>query len=504
MHLPDAAGYGAWLAILRAAGLDFAKTKLVVTAHGGTAWHRRGNRFPWTGDEGEATFAERQMLRLADLVICPSAYMRERLLQNGFTKPERLVVIPNALTSQTRSFGVAGRDVRPVNELVMMGRVEPRKGVDRFLRAVRRLADEGVSGFGITFLGKPGPGVELDEIRAELGPLGETARFITHYDHIEAVNYVKTRDCLVVIPSLRENLPYSLYECLENHVPVLASGAGGMAELVAEADRARVLVAGDETRLAAALGEALAHGFRPARLAFEPSLAGLRLAMLHRDLLRTSGTTSCSPEPGADEDVAEILYGGGDEDGWAAAVNRRVGEVSADRLLLRHTDVRADEEALPAMTRLMTRSGADAVVVGFRAPAPSAAGEVAVRLAPGGPSELGVSENVFGAGFFLIRRRALLDVGGFQSDLASSRFAHWVLLNRLRARGGEVIGVPRALVDVGAPMAAALSAPMAAGFADMLLQPWRQRAAPDLEGFLERVAIMGSARPLDGEPEGCG
>ncbi len=206
IHAADAAGYACSLAILRAAGLAFSRTKLVVTAHGGIAWHRRGNQLAWTVDEAEASFAEKQMLRLADVVCCPSHYMKDRLLSMGQAAPEQLVVLPNALSGQTRSFGiVADRSVRPIDELVMMGRIEPRKGVDRFARVIRRLAAEGETGFSITFLGKPGPGVDLPGIRAMLGPLGKAARFITNYDHIEAVNYVKTHDCLVVIPSLREN-----------------------------------------------------------------------------------------------------------------------------------------------------------------------------------------------------------------------------------------------------------------------------------------------------------
>ena len=496
IHAADAAGYGASFAILRAAGLAFSRTKLVVTAHGGTAWHRRGNRLDWTVDEAEASFAEKQMLRLADVILCPSRYMRERLLSEGQAQPEQLIVLPNALTSQTRSFGVAGRSVRPVDELVMMGRIEPRKGVDRFTRAVKRLADLGVTGFKVTFLGRPGSGIDLDDIRVMLGPLGGDARFIANYDHIEAVNYVKTHDCLVVIPSLLENLPYSLYECLENGVPVVASEAGGMAELVDESDRERILVSGDDERLVETLKSALEHGMRPARLAFEPSVVGLELAASHGKLIEAARSPAADENKMASKaetlpDMGAIVYGGCDR--WADAANREAANLDQDLLCVRHAAVHPHREALPAMVRLLKRTEADAVVVGYQIAEPNGGncwgnGVRTTVTAVGGPAEQAVLRNLYGAGFFLIKRLWFSRLGGFKSDLQSSTVAHWELLNRLSAAGGEVAAIPRALSIVDPRTATALSGPIEEGFSDRLLQPWLQQAHSPLHEFIKMAA----------------
>jgi glycosyltransferase involved in cell wall biosynthesis len=445
VHAADAAGYAAWLAILRAAGLAFAETRLIVTAHGGTAWHRRGNQLAQTEDEALAAFAERQMLRLADVICCPSDYIRQRLLSHGQATPGQVIVLPNALSSQTRSFGVADGAVRPVDELVMMGRIEPRKGVERFINAVLRLAAAGVTGFGVTFLGRPGPGIELEAIRAKLGAIGGRTRFITSYDHVEAVNYVKTHDCLVVIPSLRENLPYSLYECLENRVPVIASDAGGMPELVAEEDRARILVAADQDRLVAALQEALEHGMRPAALAFEPSLIGLELAALHERLAADAPDQESQP-PHASALGEIIPYGdaAGVRD-WVFEANRRAGERDDDVLGFCHRPVHPHGDALSAMARLMAPAWVDAVVVGYQVAGEGAGASV---MAPGGPAQQAASRNLFGAGLFLIRRSWFIRLSGFAAGLPSSALAHRELLDRLTAAGGEIIGIPRALATV--------------------------------------------------------
>ncbi|MGI9452485.1 MAG: glycosyltransferase [Geminicoccaceae bacterium] len=503
VHAADAAGYASFFAILRAAGLAFSRTKLVVTAHGGITWHRRGNQLDWTVDEAEASFAEKQMLRLADVICCPSQYMRERLLSEGQAKPEQLIVLPNALTSQTRSFGVTDRSVRPVDELVMMGRIEPRKGVDRFARAIKRLGASGMTDFKVTFLGKPGIGVDLEDVRAMLGPRGGDTRFITNYDHIEVVNYVKTHDCLVVIPSLRENLPYSLYECLENGVPVVASDAGGMAELVDEADRERILVAGDDDRLVDTLKDALGHGMRPGRLAFEPSVVGLELAALHGQLVQEArspaagqykvvGDTNALPETGV------IVYGGRDSaPNWADEANREAAKLDHDLLCVSHAAVHPHHEALPAMVRLLERIEADAVVVGYQIAEPNGGRSWgddvrATVTAVGGPAEQAALRNLYGAGLFLIKRLWFNRLGGFKSDLQSSTVAHWDLLNRLAAAGGDVVGIPRVLATVDPQTAAALSGPIGAGFADRLLQPWLQQAPSTLQGFIRMAAASSS------------
>ncbi|MGH1478400.1 MAG: glycosyltransferase [Geminicoccales bacterium] len=485
LHVADAAGYGAAAAILRAAGLAFSKTKLVVTAHGGTAWHRRGNQLAPTEDEAEASFAERQMLRLADIVCCPSRYMSERLVADGQVDRAQVIVLPNALPSSTRSFGVADPSAKPVDELVMMGRIEHRKGIDRFAKAVRRLAAQGLTGLKITFLGKPGDGIEFDKIKEMLGPMGETVRFITHYDHIEAVNYVKTHDCLVVIPSLRENLPYSLYECLENHVPVLASDAGGMQELVAESDRSRILVAGNEDRLVEALEHALLHGMQPASLAFEPSVAGLKLALLHCRLVeevRRHGNEPGLEEHSYDAPLHPLIYGNQDDGhDWASDANSRLAKFDGDLLYCHHAAVQPDDEALAAMVRLQARTNADAIVVGYRViPAELAKPwdqpiKTPFIAAPGGPAEQGMTRNLFGAGLFLIRRSCFETSGGFATDLSSSNLTHWDLLNRLNAAGGDVIGIPRALASVEPSTADKLTEPSDPSFAKRLLQPWQQR-----------------------------
>jgi hypothetical protein len=96
-------------------------------------------------------------------------------------------------------------------------------------------------------------------------------RILTTFDHAEALSYLRRPGVLAVIPSLAENSPCVVAECLECGLPFLASRGGGTAELVAETDRARCLFEPTAAALAFALREALRIGHAPAQPAVPQS-----------------------------------------------------------------------------------------------------------------------------------------------------------------------------------------------------------------------------------------
>ena len=521
VHIADAAGYGQFFAILRAAGLASSRTRLVITAHGGIAWHRRGNHLPWTRDEAEATFAEEQTLKLADVVCCPSRYVRDQLLQSRLVSPERLIVIPNGLSNLARRYRQPDTSARAVKAFVMIGRIEPRKGFSRFAEAIRQLQAAGRFEFDVTFLGTAGPGIEIDDIRAMLGAKGETARFIDNFGPLETINYLRTNDCLVVVPSLRENLPYAIYECLENGVPVLASDVGGIPELIDPADRARIMVASDPKALADAMASALADGGKPGRLAFDPSDVALQHLALHAKLVDQAKRPERRPAAtvGAreKESIAAVIYGQGslsdeieserldilpapisavtdgigpDDMSWAVAANEAADALQAEWLALCHGWARPVKGAVDAMMALRSESHADAVVTGYKVALMDGgeAGPEEGLLAPGGPSVFSPSWNLFGIGFLLMSRTRFLELGGFQADGVPHQVAHWALLNRLVAHGGEVIGIPDVLATGYCQAPDDYRSCLTPGFAEALLIPWLERTPPDMQAMLRKGA----------------
>ncbi|MFW0258278.1 glycosyltransferase, partial [Klebsiella pneumoniae] len=121
-------------------------------------------------------------------------------------------------------------------ELVFFGSLETRKGLDIFLRALRKLSDEDKESIsGVTFLGKNvtmGKTDSFTYIMNQNKNLGLAVNVISDYDRTNANEYIKRKNVLVIIPSLVENSPYTVYECLINNFNFLASNVGAIPELI--------------------------------------------------------------------------------------------------------------------------------------------------------------------------------------------------------------------------------------------------------------------------------
>ncbi len=539
VHCADAAGYAAFVALLKAAGLALPATRVMVTAHGSTVWHNRGNLLQWYPDEAAQGFCHDVMMRLADVVCFPSDYMRT-VVAAADLGVRTGIVVPNGMAGATRSFGRSSDAVRPVDELVLFGRIEPRKGFDRFEKAINALLDRGHRDFKVTLLGKFGDRTDPDVTRALLSETRIVSRVIGDFNHVDAVNYLKGRNGLAVVASHRDNLPYTVYECLENRIPLVASAVGGIPDMIHPDDRARVLVADDHPALVEALADALTNGVRPARLAFEPSLADIELLAIHARLVDearndrarrgskaterapdiaalvygetgspvTAALARCLAEAAVDRRVrtvhlparlAEELPGVGPSDAiswieasaaeaWPEEVERTIGGIDSRCLLFCHSAVLPDPCAFQAMHRLLRAARLDAVVCGFRAGLVGREGVVTGPLpALGGPREYAPCRNLFGAGLFLITRTAFDRLGGFDQDAGLDALAHWALLNRLIATGGKVAGIPKPLATLWIDRPGDFVALMNDRLAETLVRPWLDAASPLAEGMIRKA-----------------
>jgi hypothetical protein len=194
------------------------------------------------------------------------------------------------------------------------------------------------------------------------------------------------------MPSLLENSPYAVAECIEHGIPFLAADVGGTPELVAEEDRARVLHPPTADAFAAALEDALESGLAPARPAVAPeeSLASWL------NVVETVTPRATRPSSTTNE--------------WV-----RVGDPD-DALVESLADAAGD---------------ADVVTCAVRAPDGR-------QLYLGDPGPLGVVENQYGV------------VGIVRSDTAA-RVAPdespWVFFARLAAAGARILSLPDALTS---------------------------------------------------------
>jgi hypothetical protein len=409
---------------------------------------------------------------------------------------------------------------RPVEKIVFFGRIELRKGLDRFLSAIEIVLAGGYSDFEVIFLGSLGQNLSEAELSARIERWTCKTRLLVNYTSHDAVDLLRTENCLAVIPSRVDNSPYTVYECLENGVPFIASDVGGISELVRDEDKERVLVSGEAEEYAARLIDALNNGALPARLRFDPTQADLDLISLHGNLVEAARSSRGSTNPAAAIEASVIVYGPGEpappfarvlrrwlEDGvevlWdrgppdtqsedaipsfagtrAAALNWLARSASAEHLLFCHLSVTPRVEAPAAMLTALAATRADAIVCGYQTTGED--GEAAIVPVFGGPEEFSATRNVYGARLFLVRRARFLEAGGFAVEPAMAEILEWELLNRVKASGGRIFAVPAAMASVTAPVPSPVLGDYLRG---RLAAPWTESAAPALQGFM-RMAL---------------
>ena len=261
IHLPEWTALGFALVQAKRQGLAFRDTTLVCGTHGNYRWARLANGellahwWPLLWDH-----LERRSVEGAAVVISPSRYLMDWMLGQGWALPTRRFVQPNVYPGiQTAT--TTGAPFPPPRELVFFGRLEERKGLLVFLDALERLAARRPLP-PLTFLGRSTMvrgrnGAEILAERAERA--GWSYTLIEEFGRDEALAYLREEGRLAVVPSLLENSPFTVLECVVEGIPLLASDVGGVAELLRPED-AGMLFAATPDALADRLSEVLDHG----------------------------------------------------------------------------------------------------------------------------------------------------------------------------------------------------------------------------------------------------
>ena len=275
VHFPEWSGDAYYSLQAKHQGLAFQHTLFCIGTHSPNAWLKQANSEHYAHPlDLEVDFMERRCVALADIVVSPCQYMLHWMLENGFELPARSYVQQNILPASARGPGTKPSDsLLPVSEIVFFGRLETRKGIELFCDALDRLAKEPAFGhLKITFMGKPATinGCESRayiENRAAQWPWPRN--IISDLDQPGAMRYLKQPGRLAVIPSLMENSPYTVLECLGSHIPFLASRVGGISELISDDDVAQATFRPSAAELAGLLSQTLKAGIRPWKPAVE-------------------------------------------------------------------------------------------------------------------------------------------------------------------------------------------------------------------------------------------
>jgi O-antigen biosynthesis protein len=277
IHFPELQGHGYYSVLAKHQRLDFSHTTLCVGTHSPISWIREQNHeAPYSPDELEMDFMERQCVALADVVLSPSQYMLHWMQTRGWTLPAMCYVQQNIALPELQVFARASQrgGKQRALELVFFGKLEERKGIRLFCDALDLLTSRNLRGFSVTFLGKNATVSGRDALsyiraRAELWTF--PWRTLTDRSREAALRFLSEgAGRIAIIPSLEDNLPNTVVECLAGRNPFLASRTGGIPELIADSDVERVTFSPNASELADTLGRALRDGVPVARPAIDP------------------------------------------------------------------------------------------------------------------------------------------------------------------------------------------------------------------------------------------
>jgi glycosyltransferase involved in cell wall biosynthesis len=458
-------GAPAYTAIrLRRLGLAFEDTLFVVFCHGTRQWITDVSRKVRVLPGAHAiTVLERASVELADAVVSPSAYLAGWMRGEGWQLPEQTFVIPyvtrSGATGQPPSTPAASAN--RIDRLAFFGRLEERKGVRPFAAALNALEPELLERLDVTFIGRTTPPWPVEAIKELLSVETRHAlrglTFETTLDQHEALDQLRRPGTLAVMPSFADNSPNTVYECLENRIPFVASNAAGIRELVAPDDRGRVLFEPTGEGIAETLRRALADGDapRPVRAAFDDA----------DSLRRWDDVLSLPAQP-------------------PPPAGATAGTVGPEWLLLQDDGDVPEPELVDTLVRAQQVSGADVVTCGLYVGG-------AVHLFPGEPGALGLLGN--GYGTVALVRRSLL--GPDATD------ARWPLLAKLSAAGARIVSVPIPLVSSAAPPASLDTHPAEA----LRVMKYFEEALPrDLRSLAELVTRTAAEPPTPASPRARG
>ncbi|MBN1270307.1 MAG: glycosyltransferase family 4 protein [Kiritimatiellae bacterium] len=201
-------------------------------------------------------------LRRMGRVVVLSRYYRDLLSARGVSS-NRLALIPSGLDAARlppRADAEEPRGRDRVFTIGMLGRLSSEKNHFMLLRAMRRVLDQGHA-VRCVMAGDGPEGMRVEREIGRLG-LGDAVRMAGYVDHKD---FFRQTDVLVICSHI-ENLPYSVLEAMAWCRPVIATGVGGLPDLVRDGENGFLVAADDDASLGDRIGSLAAEPARAARM----------------------------------------------------------------------------------------------------------------------------------------------------------------------------------------------------------------------------------------------
>jgi glycogen(starch) synthase len=206
----------------------------------------------------------------SDALVAPSHALAERVARAWGFPPESVEVIPNPLDGAALRRAALEPSPVPLPErfIVFIGRLERRKGVMTLARALPAVLEAHPDTHAV-LLGRDAgeqAGDVVRDLRDRTARFSDRVHLVDELPRDQAMTIVGRAE-LAVLPSLWEGFGFVAVEAMALGRPVVASAAGGLAEIVRDGESGWLVPPGDSDALAATLVDKLGRPDELARIA---------------------------------------------------------------------------------------------------------------------------------------------------------------------------------------------------------------------------------------------
>jgi glycosyltransferase involved in cell wall biosynthesis len=187
----------------------------------------------------------KRLERYTDIFICPSEFMKEKMLSGGFSE-EKLKVIPNFTTIQRES----SKHFQKENYYAYIGRISKEKGIETLIQAAQQLP------YPLKIAGK---GPLFEELKAK--QTGDKINFLGYLNQEEVTELIEKARFTIMPSECYDNNPLAVIESLYLGTPVLGANIGGIPELIETGANGLLFEAGNSNDLKAKITEMHQTGF---------------------------------------------------------------------------------------------------------------------------------------------------------------------------------------------------------------------------------------------------
>jgi glycosyltransferase involved in cell wall biosynthesis len=498
VHFQDWKANGFHAIRLRRTGIALQNTRLLLTLHSPSRWIRQGmehlSEDPIAGLKLD--FAERYCCENADLLIAPSQHMLDWADAEGWRIKAKTKVMHYPYRVEPSLLTAAPIDRQ---HIIFFGRLETRKGLGIFLQGLGHYLTntKDCPVREVSFLGKPDrhagqPAEAVIDNFAQAHPKLILHREFERDTH-EALNYLRQTGGVAFLPSLLDNCPFAIIECIEQGIPFMAARSGGIPEIVHSAQLFEASTKGVIAALASIPNQhwnkthpycadrsnqawADLHQSPPVNPGKPPRAPDKLLVSIcityyelpdylpqaiHQQSYPNLEVIVC--DDGSHSDIAKAIfeqeetrYSGPNwhfirqaNQGVSAARNSAAAQATGTYLVFMDADNYARAEMIECMVTAMETAKADALTCEFTAfyksTAPSQDTPAKYVYRPlGAALPIGLLENTFGDANAIIKSTTFQAVGGFKNQQLSA-YADWDLFLRIYLSGGDVDVIPKAL-----------------------------------------------------------